>query len=108
MLFGMMDADDREMMVENMRNIFENQEKLKQLVQKQTSIVDSTINLLKKTTDDVNTNFNKMYNQLKLFYEEVQSGRNAERLIILFQVISTQLNLMIDECSRIQASITSL
>ena len=101
MLFGMMDADDRDQMEENMRSVFENQENLNKLIKKQTSIVDSTINLLKKTTDDVNENFNKMYNQLKLFYEETQNTKNIERLTILFQV-STQLNLMIDECCRIQ------
>ena len=42
MLFGVMDAEDRKTMEENMRSVFENQENLKQLVNQQTSIVDSS------------------------------------------------------------------
>lgn len=48
MLFRVMDAEDRATMEDNMRNAFSNQEDLKQLVNKQTSIVDSTVNILKK------------------------------------------------------------
>lgn len=107
-LFGMMDADDRKLMEENMRNLFDNQENLKKLAKEQTSVVDSTVNILKKTTAEMNDNFNKMFLQLKSFYAEIQKSTNTERLISFFHVITTQLNLMLDDCEKIQSAIMSI
>lgn len=107
-LFGMMDVEDRKLMEENMRNIFQNEDKLQLLARHQTSIVNSTMNVLKKTSEEVNNSFSKIYQQLKVFYDEVQNGSSSERIMIRFQVVITQLNLMIDEYIEVQSSIMNL
>ncbi|XP_046810803.1 uncharacterized protein LOC124420757 [Lucilia cuprina] len=49
-----------------------------------------------------------MHSQLKLFCEEVNNELITHRLTVFFNVMTTQLNLMIDECFNIQSSIINL
>ncbi|XP_053967860.1 uncharacterized protein LOC128869349 [Anastrepha ludens] len=107
-LFGIMDADDRENMESNIKNIFENQKNIAKLFKRQTSIVDSTINILKKTTDEVNKNFQKMNEQLNKFYHELVKDQNAERMTLMFQILTIQIGIVMDECEDIQTSIINL
>lgn len=48
-----MDSDVRREMENNMKNILDNQYDLKYL-KKQTSVVESTLNILRRTTGEVN------------------------------------------------------
>lgn len=59
-----MDADDRTMLKSNIQNVFDNQQDLHKIYKKQTSIIDSTVNIFKKTTDDVNKQFTAMDNEI--------------------------------------------
>uniref|UniRef100_A0A034WFR5 Envelope fusion protein n=1 Tax=Bactrocera dorsalis TaxID=27457 RepID=A0A034WFR5_BACDO len=107
-LFGIMDADDRENMESNIRNIFDNQKDIAKLFKRQTSVVDSTINILKKTTDEVNRNFEKMNQQLNKFYNELIKDQNAERMTLMFQILTISIGIVMDECEEIQTSIINL
>jgi len=59
-----MDADDRTMLKSNIQNVFDNQQDLHKIYKKQTSIIDSTVNIFKKATDDVNKQFTAMDNEI--------------------------------------------
>jgi len=51
--------------MKNMKILLDNQHNLNELVQKQTSVVDSTANFYKKTTEDIGDNFKNMHIRIK-------------------------------------------
>lgn len=105
-LFGIMDADDVVNMEANINNMFDNQNNKAKIFKQQTSIVDSTINILKKTTKKVNKNFENMNEQLKTIYLELIKDQNVERMALIFQILSIER--VIDECEEIKTSIINL
>ncbi|XP_044571170.1 uncharacterized protein LOC123257198 [Drosophila ananassae] len=107
-LFGVMDEDDRVQMEENMKNLLNNQESLKELSKKQTSLVDSTTNILKKTTEEVNTHFRSMNKRIENMTVILQESYYVYKESIKFFMVTKELSRLIDECEKIQAGIISL
>jgi len=48
-----------------MKKLLENQENTSDLVKRQTSVVETTLNILKGTTDEVNSNFRSMNTRIE-------------------------------------------
>ncbi|XP_069968405.1 uncharacterized protein [Bactrocera oleae] len=107
-LFGTMDADDRKELEQDLTNLLDNEKNLKQLIQKQTSVIDSSLNIMKKSQEEVRETFVKMNGQLNLFYSEIIKNLNAEKMALIYQMMVTQLGMTLTECENIQSSIINL
>nr|XP_041631965.1 uncharacterized protein LOC121502439 [Drosophila kikkawai]XP_041631966.1 uncharacterized protein LOC121502439 [Drosophila kikkawai] len=107
-LFGIMDEDDREQLEENMKNLLDNQRNIDQLVQKQTSVVDSTTNLLKRTTEDVNANFRSMQVRIENMTEVLKENYYVYKESIKFFMVTKQLQSLIEEGEKVQSGIINL
>ncbi|XP_049318488.1 uncharacterized protein LOC125780336 isoform X2 [Bactrocera dorsalis] len=103
-----MDADDRKELEKDLTNLLDNEKNLKQLIQKQTSVIDSSLNIMKKSQEEVRETFVKMNGQLNLFYSELIKNLNAERMALIYQMMVTQLSMTLTECENIQLSIIKL
>ncbi|XP_037930081.1 uncharacterized protein LOC119664701, partial [Teleopsis dalmanni] len=103
LLFGMMDEDDRNALEENMNNLLDNQHDLKQLIAKQTSVVETTVNLLKRTSKEVQL----QYNEIRTKIEAIKIALNETYFVykesINFFMVTKQLSDLIEECSNIQS-----
>ncbi|XP_069965947.1 uncharacterized protein [Bactrocera oleae] len=107
-LFGTMDADDRKELEQDLTNLLDNEKNLKQLIQKQTSVIDSSLNIIKKSQEEVRETFVKINGQLNLFYSEIIKNLNAEKMALIYQMMVTQLGMTLTECENIQSSIINL
>lgn len=107
-LFGTMDADDRRQMETNMRNILDNQHDLKFLVKKQTSVVESTINVLRRSTEEVNENFKSITHRLNNMTEIMKETFYVYRESIKFFMVTKEIQIMIEENEKVQSEIIEL
>lgn len=52
-------------MENNIENLLADQKELKELAKKQTSIVDATVNILKRSTEEVNSHFSEIKKKIE-------------------------------------------
>ncbi|XP_073841732.1 uncharacterized protein [Musca autumnalis] len=97
-----MDDEDRVAMENNMKNLLANQHDLKQLAIKQTSVVDSTVNLLKRTTDEVNSHFTEIKCKIENISATMHESYFVYRESIRFFIITKEINERIAECDEVQ------
>lgn len=100
--FGVMDDEDRVTMESNMRNLLANQHDLKELTKKQTSVVDSTINLLKRTTEEVNSHFTEIKCKIENISATMNESYFVYRESIRFFMITKQMHELVEECEEVQ------
>ncbi|XP_075167667.1 uncharacterized protein LOC142239782 [Haematobia irritans] len=100
--FGVMDDDDRVAMENNMRNLLANQHDLKELITKQTSVVESTVNLLKRTTNEINSQFTDIKCKIGNISATMNENYFVYRESIRFFIISKEIHELIDECDEMQ------
>jgi len=103
-LFGVMDNEDREKIQDNLQTILKNQYNLESLQKKHISVLDSTLNVLKETTADINKQFEEMDKQINNFLKD-QSTFNYR---ILLNNVLMQLSMALDRCENIQNNIIDL
>ncbi|XP_037932325.1 uncharacterized protein LOC119667111 [Teleopsis dalmanni] len=103
-----MDAEDRKMFEEDMMRLLENQHDIKNLINKQTSVVDSTVNLLKRTTTEINNNFKQMQDRLNLLSSAMQESYLVYRESIKFFMVTKELQGIIEENRNVQTEIIKL
>lgn len=60
-LFGILDQDDAQRIEDQITTIHENEHHMAELLQKQSSIADSTANLLKRSTAEINQQFQALH-----------------------------------------------
>ncbi|XP_061400735.1 uncharacterized protein LOC133336443 isoform X2 [Musca vetustissima] len=106
--FGVMDDDDRVAMENNMRNLLANQYDLKELSKKQTSIVDSTVNLLKRTTEEVNSHFVEIKCKIDNITATMNETYFVYRESIRFFIITKEIHEYIDECDDVLKEVINL
>jgi len=104
-LYGILYEDDRKQLEENMRHLLDNLHNLNELVLKQTSVVDSTTNLLTKTTEEINDNFRNMHTRIENMTEVLKKSYYVYKESINLFLITKQLNSLIEEGERVQAAI---
>jgi len=91
-----MDEDDRKQLEENMRNLLDKQHNLNELIQKQNSVVYSSTNLLKKTTEDISDNFKNILTRIENMTEVIKASCYVYKESINFFMI-TKLKSLIEE-----------
>lgn len=107
-LFGVMDADDRESMEANMKNVLENQHNLKYLAEKQTSVVEATLNVLKKTTDEINGQFKELNEKVQNISQMLNTDYSLFKKAMDFFAVADQLSSLFTEVEHIQARVIGL
>lgn len=104
-LFGLMDNGDREEIESNMEKLLSNQYKIENLLQNQSSFVDATMNVLQKTTDEVN----KYYKQMQERVDNITIIANEHffvyKEVIKFMSISSQMESGIQDVEKTQQQI---
>lgn len=100
--FGVMDDDDRMAMENNMKNLLDNQKNLKELAKRQTSVVDATVKLLKRTTEEVNSNFSDLKSKILNISGTMNEHYFVYRESIRFFIIAKQIHELIEECDEVQ------
>jgi len=91
-----------------LKNLWDNQHSLNDLGKKQLSIVDSTANILKKTNEEVNNNFNYMNMRIENMTAILQESYYVYKESINFFMVTKQLTSLIEDCRKTQAIIISL
>jgi hypothetical protein len=104
-LFGVLDADYAKELEKNIILIKANEQQQKRMIQNQTSIVDSTLNVLTATEDHVNSQFEILGKQLNTLTDEVVKGTNKLKFALIFQFITTQINLVLADCEKFQQNV---
>lgn len=97
-----MDDDDRQSFETNMKNLLANQHDLKELAKKQTSVVDSTVNLLKRTADEVSSHFLEIKNKIENISQTMNEHYFVYRESIRFFMLTKQIHELIEECNEVQ------
>ncbi|XP_059221507.1 uncharacterized protein LOC131996076 [Stomoxys calcitrans] len=103
-----MDAEDRRAMEENMKTLVDNQHNLKYLVKQQTSVVESTINILRRTTDDVNRNFKSLVDRVNNITETVKEEYFVYRKSTKFFMVAKELQIVVEDNERVQLKMLAL
>ena len=84
-------SDDREELEHDMRNLLDDQYTLKELVEKQTSLVDSTTNLFTKSAYEVNSKFTILQTRIDNITMLVQEKIFIYKESIKFFAIARQI-----------------
>lgn len=108
-LFGVLDAEYAKEMSETIQKVKENESYLLTLLKNQTSIVDSTINIIKQNQMTTNARFEKIEKELETYAAEedyVKDILTQLHLSELFQSAAFELNIIATNLLRIQTSIT--
>lgn len=108
MLFGLMDADDQEQIESNLKILLNNQKHLKNGIKVQISVINSTANIINKNFNEVNGQFTKIQTQINKYHSEIIKDVNRDKMAIQFQILVTQITILMTECESIQRSITEL
>ncbi|XP_058974659.1 uncharacterized protein LOC131800852 isoform X2 [Musca domestica] len=103
--FGVMDDDDRVAMESNMKNLLANQKDLKKLAKQQTSVVDATVNLLRKTTEEVNSHFSDIKGKIENISATMNENYFVYRESIRFFIIAKQIHELLEECDEVQKEV---
>ncbi|XP_073811759.1 uncharacterized protein [Musca autumnalis] len=103
-----MDAEDRKQIEKNMRNLLENQYNIKFMMQKQASVVESTVNILRTTMEDVNNNFKKIVDQMNNITAAMEETYFVYRESIRFFMVTKDLDAIIRENEGVQSSMINL
>ena len=103
-----MDNDDREELEHDMRNLLDDQYTLKELVEKQTSLVDSTTNLFTKSAYEVNSKFTILQTRIDNITMLVQEKIFIYKESIKFFAIARQIEAQLEEVERTQSQIIRL
>ncbi|XP_036340848.1 uncharacterized protein LOC118750230 [Rhagoletis pomonella] len=78
------------------------------MIKKQTSLIDGTLNVLRKTTTDVNNQFTKIDNQINNIQNLTANYFNNYRFSTSFQLITMQLQTILNECEKTQTAIINM
>lgn len=108
MLFGLMDADSEEQIESNFRLLLNNQHNIKERLKVQVSLINSTANIINKNVDEVNMQFKKIHSQINRYQSEIIKNINRDKMAIQFQMLITQVTILLSECEKIQNSIIEL
>ncbi|XP_058987780.1 uncharacterized protein LOC131806914 isoform X1 [Musca domestica] len=103
--FGIMDDDDRVAMESNMKNLLANQKDLKKLAKQQTSVVDATVNLLRKTTEEENSHFSDIKGKIENISATMNENYFVYRESIRFFIIAKQIHELLEECDEVQKEV---
>jgi hypothetical protein len=110
-LCGVMENSDRKIINSNFKALIENQNDISSLVKKQTSVIDSTLNFLKKTGEEVNTQFKGMKDQLDAFYKEVIANQNKEKvalMALIYHMLMLEISMVLGDFEQIQNKLMNL
>lgn len=107
-LFGILDSNYAEQMSNTINAVNDNENHLKQLLMNQTSIIDTTLNVLKQDEENVKQKFNSVDNQLSEMASRLHKNEKELYQARLFEIVmlrSVQLSLISSRLHRIQAEI---
>lgn len=104
-LFGVPDSEYGEQMAEKIANINQNEDYLHLLLENQTSVINSTISVLKQDKNDMKLHFSELkksiYNDSNTVQDENLNIRHAQKLMSL----AIQLNTLAADLQRIETEL---
>ncbi|CAD7001615.1 unnamed protein product [Ceratitis capitata] len=96
------------MMELNIKNLPENQNDIESMIKKQTSLIDGTLNVLRKTKTDVNNQFIKIDNQINSIQNLMTNAIDVFRFSTTFQLITMQIQTILNECENTQTAVINM
>lgn len=107
-LFGVLDAEYANQMSQTILKIKDNESYLLKLLKNQTSVIDSTINIVKQNLISTNTQFEHVESELKLYADNMNLLNGTLTQIQLSQLFNSavlELALAANNVQKIQSSI---
>lgn len=107
-LFGVLDSKYAEDMAQTISQVKENEAHLLNLLKNQTSIIDSTINILKSDQEKVKKKFDQIDSQLSEIYNKVRNDGEEhyqEKVYRMFSSLCIQLIITAANLQRTQSAI---
>jgi uncharacterized protein YdcH (DUF465 family) len=103
-----MDKNDRQTINENFKNLLDNQNDVNDLIKRQTTVIDTTTTVLKKTMDQVYHKFKELADKLTNFYHDIANSQNNERTLLMFQLMTSEKSLLLDCCEKTKSDINGV
>ncbi|XP_037959252.1 uncharacterized protein LOC119688653 [Teleopsis dalmanni] len=107
-LFGVLDSNYAENMAQTINQLKEDNNHLARLLQNQTSIIDSTLNILKRDEVTVNNQLGQLQDQISQVLNRIDNETEQIKITQIFLSIAIQLTLMDANLQRIQAEIINV
>ena len=107
-LFGILDSEYADHISDTIQKVKENESHLLNLFKNQTSIVDSTINIIRKNQLAAKARFKQLEQEIKNYSAAMQDINNVLIQIHLTQIFNSgvlELNLILNNIRKIQSSI---
>lgn len=103
-LFGLMAADQADNIEKQFELVDQNENHLINLVKNQTSIIDTTVNLMKTTEDEINKSYGNMTNLMHNITKEIGNIKRMKQV----QEVALYLSLLVNRFEKVQRNILEI